>query len=254
MFERAFFVTGTDTGIGKTTVSSAIAAGLAARGLRVGVAKPLETGCEPLPDGALFAADAARLKFFSGCAADPDAICPFRFREPLAPAVAARRSDRTIDLARIAEAIGDLARSHDVTIVEGAGGLLVPVAPGVTFAELAREWRLPVLIVVGNRLGALNHAQLTVRAVQEMDLAYLGYVVSSLAPVEDVAALTNREVLAEIIGPSLGVLPWLGEIRESPADRARLAAAAEASLALDAFNPRTGPAFAPRPAPPRRPS
>jgi dethiobiotin synthetase len=216
-----YFVTGTDTGIGKTTVTCALAAALAARGVRVGVMKPVETGCEVDPAGDRVAADAVRLKYFSRCTA---------------PSVASRREGRTIDTDALREQLELLASGHDVTFVEGAGGLLVPVRDGTMFADLARDWRIPVLLVVGNRLGALNHAQLTMRCLQHENVPVVGYVVNSLAADPDLAARSNVESLAELIGPSLGVLPWLGRIDCSDEHRERLARVAEEVFDVSRFS------------------
>jgi dethiobiotin synthetase len=235
MGNHAFFITGTDTGIGKTTVGCALSAALSERGLKVGVAKPVETGCAPDGDGNLLPADAERLRYFSGCAEPLDVICPCRCREPLAPSIALRREGRTLDLAALGATVRGVIARHDVTLVEGAGGLLVPVIGSVTFADLAREWRLPVVVVVGNRLGALNHAQLTVGWAKKAGLSVAGYVVNTLSPVDDVACRTNVEALVELLGPSLGVVPWLDSVVCSPADRSRLAAAARGSLDLRGF-------------------
>jgi dethiobiotin synthetase len=230
-----FFVTGTDTGVGKTTFTCAIAAALLRRGLRVGVSKPIETGCDAGPDGALVPADAVRLKYFSDCRADLSVVCPYRFRQPLAPSVAARREGAKVEIDRLTTSLEHLVPEHDVTLVEGAGGLLVPIADGLTFADLARRWDVPVLVVVGNRLGALNQAQLTVRMAEMIGLRVAGYAINSLLPVDDLAAQSNRETLPEILGPSLGVLPWLGTIEHTRTDRDRLADAAESSFDLGAL-------------------
>lgn len=230
MFQTCFFITGTDTGIGKTTVTCALAAALAERGVRVGVMKPVETGCEVDSGGNRVAADAIRLKYFSGCAEPLERVCPVRLRDPLAPSIAARREGREIDVDALHSHLESMTSAHDVTLVEGAGGLLVPIRDGVTFADLARDWNLPLLVVVGNRLGALNHAQLTIRCAAQENLSVAGYVVNSLAEQLDVAAQTNVDLLEELIGASLGVFPWVGRIDCSPEHRKRLAQAAERSL------------------------
>jgi dethiobiotin synthetase len=229
----AFLITGTDTGVGKTTVGCALAAALATRGLRVGVAKPFETGCEPDAEGALVPADARQLRYFADCSEPIEVICPVRCGEPLAPAVALRRQGLEVDLERLRSAIEGIVERHEVTLIEGAGGLLVPVAGRVTFADLARDWLLPLLIVVGNRLGALNHAQLTLRVAQQMSIPVAGYIINGLMAEEDLAVQTNVDALAELIGPALGRLPWLGAVHCTPEDRERLARAAELSFALD---------------------
>ena len=226
-------LTGTDTGVGKTTVGSALAAALVNRGFKVGVVKPFETGCAPGPEGALIPSDAEQLRYFAACDEPLDSICPIRCREPLAPAVALRRAGRSVDLAMLHAAILGIVARHEITLVEGAGGLLVPIAPSATFADLARACTLPVIVVVGNRLGALNHAQLTVRFAEQANLTVAGYIINTLSPEADLATETNVEGLTELLGPPLGVLPWLGAVTCTPEDRARLAQAAETSMALD---------------------
>lgn len=235
MTSRAYLVTGTDTGIGKTTVTCSASAALAARDLRVGVVKPVETGCEPDVSGSLSPADAIRLKFFSGCREPLETICPYRFLAPLAPGAAAKREGRTIDVASLGETAAGVIARHDVTFVEGAGGLLVPVRGRLTFADLARDWQLPLLVVIGNRLGAVNHAQLTIAHARAVGLRVAGYVVNTLAAERDLAMETNADLLAELLGPSLGTMPWLGPVECTAADRSRLAAVAEAALNLDAI-------------------
>jgi dethiobiotin synthetase len=232
---HCYFITGTDTGIGKTTVTCALAAALAERGNRVGVMKPVETGCEVDSLGNFVAADAVRLKYFSRCAEPLDRVCPVRLRDPLAPSIAARREGMRIDLEALRDELQSMASNHDVTLVEGAGGLLVPVSDGVTFADVARDWGLPLVVVVGNRLGALNHAQLTMRCARQENLSVVGYVVNSLTEQLDVAAQTNIDCLTELIGPSLGVFPWIGGIECTPEHRKRLARAAEAALDVSRF-------------------
>jgi dethiobiotin synthetase len=228
---RSFLVTGTDTGIGKTTVACAIAAGLGARGLRIGVSKPVETGCEKgVP------ADAVRLRYFADSREPLDAICPYRFRAPLAPFVAARREGRNVDLDLLEESIDGCRSRHDVTLVEGAGGLLVPLTECETFADLAARCALPLLVVVGNRLGALNHARLTIDWARRSGLEVAGYVVNSLSGGSDEAVESNFESLRELLGPALGELPWLGPLECSEADRRRLAEVASERLDLGALS------------------
>jgi dethiobiotin synthetase len=111
----------------------------------------------------------------------------------------------------------------------------VPLTESATFADLARACDLPLLIVVGNRLGAINHARLTMDWARTAGLAVRGYVVNALRPDADLAAQTNIDILRELLGPALGVLPFLGPLTQSAADRERLADAAEAALDLDAI-------------------
>jgi dethiobiotin synthetase len=220
---KSILITGTDTGVGKTTVTCGIAAALSHRGHQVGVFKPAETGCAHAADGSLHPADAARLKFFSGCEDDLQAICPYALREPLAPAVAAQRGGVGIDFAQLVRCHDTVASRHEVTLIEGAGGLLVPLTPVLTFADLAAQLRIPVLVVVASRLGAINHALLTMRYARFVGLQVLGYVINFLAAETDLAAETNTGILAEWLGPPLGIVPHLGEIADTSVERERLA-------------------------------
>src|SRR5215510_7648161 len=197
----ALFITGTDTGVGKTFVACALAVALRARGRRVAVMKPVETGVDGTPD------DALRLRAAADDRAPLDAICPLRFRAPLAPAVAARLEGRTIDVGALVEAIGRRARDADVLLVEGAGGLLVPLDARTTWADVAAHAALPLLIVAANRLGTVNHCALTARVAASAGLAVRGFVLSQPAAETDASAATNAETIAALTGlRCLGVL------------------------------------------------
>jgi dethiobiotin synthetase len=230
---RSLLITGTDTGIGKTTVASAIAAALGRRGHDIGVIKPVETGCEPASDGSLTALDALQLRWAAGRNDAIEIVCPFRLRDPLAPSVAARRAGTELDLADVVRHVRAMIERCELALVEGAGGLLVPLTPSSTFADLARACDLRVLVVVGNRLGAINHARLTLDWARTAKLSVAGYVVNTLSRESDLAAQTNIEVLRELCGPSLGVLPFLGPVPHTDSERARLASIAEAAIDLD---------------------
>src|SRR5262245_20235415 len=201
-------VTGTDTGVGKTFVACALAHALRAAGRSVAVLKPVETGVTDLPEDAVALREAA---------ADPaplDEICPYRLRAPLAPSVAARLEHATIDLARLEALVRRRLDSADVLIVEGAGGLLVPIADSVTYADLAARLRLPLLIVAANRLGTGNHCALTARVARDMGLEVLGIVLSQPSAQRDDSAATNAETIAALTGLSiLGELPHLESSR-----------------------------------------
>ena len=197
-------VTGTDTGVGKTFVACALAHALRARGRSVAVMKPVETGVTGRPEDAVALRDAA---------ADPaplDEICPYRLRAPLAPAVAARLEGVTIDLARLEALVRRRLGVADVLIVEGAGGLLVPIADNVTYADLAARLQLPLVVVAANRLGTVNHCALTARVAETMGLEVLGLVLSQPSPTCDPSAPTNADAIATLTGlPILGDLPHL---------------------------------------------
>ena len=212
---KALFVTGTDTGVGKTFVSCALAAALRARGLRVGVMKPVETGVVREPE------DAVALRAAAGDPAPLDDVCPHRLRAPLAPAVAARLEGVTLDVGRLVALVERRRRVADVLLVEGAGGLLVPVAGRVTWADIAGRLSLPTLIVAANRLGTVNHCALTARVAAAAGLRVPGFVFSQPAAQTDESAATNAETVAALTG--LPVLAALGHGPISAADAARLA-------------------------------
>jgi dethiobiotin synthetase len=205
---RAFLVTGTDTGIGKTLVGCAIGAALSAR-LRVGVLKPAETGCRA-EHGELAPDDARRLRDASGCGAPLDVVCPFRYAEPLAPWLAAERAGRPIAVDRVRESFARLAESSDVVLVESAGGLLVPLTVKYSFADLAADLDLSLVVVVGSRLGALNQALLTFETAGRRGLTIAGYVMNQISRERDLAQELNAEALARLTDAAcLGELPFI---------------------------------------------
>ncbi|HEX9787501.1 MAG TPA: dethiobiotin synthase [Candidatus Binatia bacterium] len=212
---KGIFMTGTDTGVGKTFVVSALAAFLRERGYRIGVMKPVETGC-PEMNGTLIPQDAMRLKEASGCAEPIEKICPYRFSEPLAPSIAAERAGRKIDVDHLLATYGEIAAEYDVTLVEGAGGLMAPLLPSYTYADFARVLKLPLMVVAANRLGVINHLLLTVEHASCKGLLILGYVLNRISGEASLAAETNREVLSGLTGaPCLGELPFC-EAAETP--------------------------------------
>lgn len=200
------FITGTDTGVGKTLVACGLAALLRESGYRVGVMKPVETGCEE-KDGRLFPQDVFFLKEVSGCEEPLEKICPYRLRDPLAPSMAAAREGVQIDVSLLEQIYSEISSKHDITIVEGAGGLLVPMLPSFTYADLACVLKLPLVVVAANRLGVINHLLLTLEHASSRGLTVLGYIFNRLDARPSLAADTNREALL-----SLTAVPYLGEI------------------------------------------
>lgn len=195
------FVTGTDTGVGKTTVSSLIIQNLVDRGLKVFVSKPVETGCRVLDSGELFPSDAARLLELSCGMQSMDEVVNYRFTQPLAPQVAAELSKTTISFDRIVSGIKEMERASDIVILEGAGGLLVPLSSGKSYANLAQAVGARVLVVVGSRLGAINHAALTFEVLGVRELPVIGYVLNEFSmsfPESEDAILTNRSSIQQI--------------------------------------------------------
>ncbi len=199
------FVTGTDTGVGKTVVATALVRGLRARGLDVGAIKPIETGV-----GEAGPLDAIALRDAAG-AVDPLAdVCPQTFALPAAPTVAAAAEGRAVDLGAVRAAVGRIAARHGCVIAEGAGGLLVPAAPGVTMADLAADLGLPLLVVARAALGTINHTLLTLEAAAARPLPVAGVVLSHAGgPLSDADA-ANLEELRTALGKRLvGEVPPL---------------------------------------------
>ena len=208
------FVTGTDTGVGKTFVARGIASALRARGRRVGVLKPIETGCGSAIDRR--PADALALRAAAGSSLPLDCICPYRLDAPLAPDVAARLENVQIDPAVIAAAFRAIEQVHDVTLVEGAGGLLVPIVERYSMADLARDLDLPLLVVVDSKLGAINHTLLTLEAAAARKLTVRGYVLNHVSAADEAAA-TNASVLARCADAAcLGTIDWTPSAERDP--------------------------------------
>ncbi len=212
----ALFVAGTDTGAGKTVVATALCRALRRRGLRVGVFKPAESGCDS-PDRPV---DALKLIEASGCEAELDTVCPYRLREALAPGVAAVREGVSIELSVLDEKLAELKATHDVVVCEGAGGLLVPLSGGALNVDWIERAKLPVLLVGRLGLGTINHTLLSARYLAERKITLLGTVLSATesatGSVGEAASLTNPEVLARYPEVNLlGVLPH-GEPPELP--------------------------------------
>jgi dethiobiotin synthetase len=205
----AIGVTGTDTGVGKTVVACALAAALVARGVRVGVLKPVETGV----DARVGPPDARRLRVAAGGLDPLDAVCPYTFAEPVAPIVAARHAGHPIELTRLDTAFAHAATGREVVIVEGAGGWLVPFLEGVTYEGLCTRWQLDIVVVAANRLGVLNHTALTVRAVESAGLRVAGVVLNSpCAGRDDPAVASNAAALRDLVrGHPLVTFPYLVE-------------------------------------------
>ncbi len=199
---KGLFVTGTDTGVGKTFVTAALAARSTARGWRVAAVKPAESGCEVGPSG-LIAADADIIAEAAGGWQDAASRCLYRLRAAVAPGVAARREGITIDLDECVGFVKAIAAHAELVLVEGAGGWRVPLDGGdQTIADLARRLGLPVVIVARAGLGTINHAVLTAEAVAHDDCE-LGAVVMSIRPGEDLAfAMSNAEEIARLIRPA----------------------------------------------------
>ena len=220
---RGVFVTGTDTGVGKTVAACALIHALRARGLQAIPMKPFAAGASPGPDGRMVNDDTLRLLAAAGL--DPswaEEVTPVVLREPMAPHIAAALEGRVLALDPVVQALPRLFAAGDFVVVEGVGGFKVPLGDRLDTVDLARELGFPVVLVVGLRLGCLNHALLSADAIRASGLHLAGWIGTAIdrdMPVRDenVAALRAR----------LGA-PWLGVLAHSSAPDAR-----ELSASLD---------------------
>jgi dethiobiotin synthetase len=230
MAGKGIFITGTDTDVGKTVAGSAIARLLKERGVNVGVMKPVTSGCCEV-DGQLVSEDAALLAWGAGITEpDPD-ITPYLLRQPLAPSLAAARDGVRIDFGRIRDAYARLAARHDFMIVEGAGGLMAPLAGGLLIADLVASLELPLLVVARPGLGTVNHTVLTCYAARQLGLTVRGVVIANYPDHPGAAEQSAPHLIDSLAGaPLLGVFPHV--TGDDPRDIvARLAAALAAEPA-----------------------
>lgn len=182
------FVAGTDTGVGKTVVAAGLAAALREQDADVGAIKPVETGCDRGPDGALEPEDAAVL----GSSVGPGrTYCPRRFEEPLAPRVAAERAGDPLEYDWLRGAVDRAIGIHDVAVVEGVGGVRVPLAGDAEVVDLVADVGLPTIVVADAGLGTLNHTALTVDALRQRDVEVAGVVLTRWPDEPDIATETN---------------------------------------------------------------
>jgi len=200
-------VTGTDTGIGKTWTTVRIIEALRAAGEDVFAVKPVETGCTVETDGGLVGADINEIAGALGLSKGDSSYKDLYFKlyqSPVAPSVAVKREGQKLEWSELVAWVSDTIKKQELLLVEGAGGLLVPIVDGKTYAELAAETDLKILVVFGSRLGAINQAALTFEVLRARGLPVLGYVFNQMTvPVQAEEGLvnadeTNRELLREV--------------------------------------------------------
>ena len=214
---KGIFITGTDTGVGKTFFACGLVALLRESGYKVGVMKPAETGCDQ-GEGSLVPQDAVALKEASACTVPLEKICPYQLRDPLAPSVAAEREGVRIDIDRLIDLYIEISAVHDITIVEGAGGLMVPLLPSYTYVDFACVLKLPLIVVAANRLGVINHLLLTLEHASCKGLRVMGYVLNQVESQPSLAAATNRQALVSLTGvPCMGELPYIADSQNQKA-------------------------------------
>jgi len=205
---KGVFITGTDTGVGKTYIAAGIASALSSRGVDVGVMKPAETGCR-IRAGKLVPSDALNLMKAANVHDALSNVNPYRFRNPLAPLVAAELEGKKIEEDKILSAWYTLSRRHEFMIVEGAGGVMVPLTEKYLYLDLVVALGLPALIVARPGLGTINHTLLTISVLQEKDITISGIVVNyadsrKTGPAEK----TSPAVIERISGVKIvGIVP-----------------------------------------------
>lgn len=208
---KAYFVTGTDTGIGKTLVSSALIYGYSRRGLKAVGMKPVAAGCME-QEGGLLSEDVAMLKAAGNVTASLATHNPYAFKPAIAPHIAAAQSGVSIEPEVIQQAFSQLSRLADVVVVEGVGGFRVPLSDEMDTADLAQALHIPVILVVGMRLGCLNHALITIEAIQDRGLELAGWVANQIDP-QMAAMEENLQALEQLIkAPCLGKIPHMSTV------------------------------------------
>lgn len=212
---KALFVTGTDTGVGKTRIAIALLAAFAARGFSVAGMKPVASGCRASADGlrnddalALLAASTVRVKY-----AD---VNPYAFAPAIAPHIAAEEAGQTIELETLEHAFDRLAVLAQCVVIEGSGGWLVPIGPATTLADFALQIDAEIVLVVGLRLGCLNHSLLTLHAIRSSGLHLAGWIGNAIDPDFERAPANVATLRSRIPAPCLGLVPY--QPSAAPAD------------------------------------
>lgn len=203
---RALFVTGTDTGVGKTVIAAALLRGLRERGRRVAGMKPVASSCRETPAG-IVSDDALALIAQASESAPYAIVNPYSFIPAIAPHVAAVEAGTRIDLRELERAYRILAGLADVVVIEGAGGWLTPLDAKHALADFARKVKADVILVVGLRLGCLNHALLTAQAIEHSGLKLAGWVANAIDPRFERASDNVRSLQERLKAPLLGQIP-----------------------------------------------
>jgi len=225
---RGFFITGTDTGVGKTIIAAALIRAISLLGIRVCGMKPIETECQKSEIGnrkseirVLIPSDGMFLREIASMDDSIDLITPVRFESPLAPLPASKIENIPIDIKKIKRAHAELSKKYEAIIVEGIGGLLVPIKRHCFVLDLARDFGLPVIVVSRPGLGTINHTMLTVNCAIKEGLTVAGIIINYSRPPEGtLAEKTNPAVLRQISDiPILGIFPYLEEIESTSIEK-----------------------------------
>ncbi len=217
---KRWFITGTDTDVGKTVASCALLQAAAQQGYRTAGYKPVASGSQMTPDG-LRNSDALALQANSSEALRYSQVNPLTFLEATSPHIASDSEGREIDLSVLSQGLQQLEHAAEWVLIEGAGGWFTPLSPQATFADWVQREQFPVIMVVGIKLGCINHALLTALAIRQAGLKLAGWVANEVIPagerqVEYMATLTQM-----ISAPRLGVVPYLTDLDVNPITRRR---------------------------------
>jgi dethiobiotin synthetase len=218
---KGFFVTGTDTGVGKTIITAALILAVSRLGFKTGGMKPVETGCLQ-KDTMLIPSDGMFIKTVAHMEETIDRISPCRFLNPLAPLAAAEIEKCPVDLEKIRKAYAALSEHHDALIIEGIGGLLVPITGDYFVSNLARELGFPIIVVSKPGLGTINHTMLTVNYAVKEGLTVAGIIINYNHPPEGtLAEKTNPDIIRKISPvPLIGIFPYLKDLEKSTIEKA----------------------------------
>ena len=206
--KQSYFIIGTDTNVGKTYIASALIKHFVSAGYQTVGMKPLASGCNITPEGELLNDDVLALTAASNVRAPLDLINPYRFAPAIAPHIAAEQAGQLVDCTQIVQAYQQLSTLADVVVVEGAGGFLVPLNDQQTIADLAVMLNIPIILVVGMRLGCINHALLSVEAIKARGLQLAGWVANLVDPDMPVFAENLASLQQRIAAPCLSVVGW----------------------------------------------
>ncbi len=209
---RGIFITGTDTGVGKTLVAAGIASAFRERGINVGVMKPIHTGCKTRK-GTLIPEDSVKLAKSASVEDSLGLITPYSFREPVAPFVAATENNVVINPERIIKSFKTLCKRHEYMIIEGIGGVLVPITQSFYLADLIKRLKLPALIVTRPGLGTINHTMLTINCLKERKTPLIGIVINYSRKGENTLAERScSETIESLSGiPVIGTIPYISK-------------------------------------------
>ncbi len=221
---KTLFITGTDTGVGKTTVAASLSAFLSLRKkMNVGVMKPFESGLSKTNKD-LLPWDAICLREASGSTDDLDDISPYTFEHPLAPEIAAGLEHVQIDIDVVDRIYKKIVKKHDVLVVEGAGGVLVPIKKDFFYADLIERWAVPAIIIARLGLGTINHTLLTYHYLKSRGITVIGVILNNNDKTHGPAAQTNPKALRRYLEvPLLGVFPYAEGLLKEGMDREFLA-------------------------------